>query len=175
MLAAFHLNIYTALMKHEKIILGIDPGYAILGWGVIRVCGSDIQPLGYGVIETDKAEEIGQRLATINEELLKVIDCYKPDDIAIEELFFAKNAKTAINVAHARGIVLMRAVYHSGRVFEYKPNQVKQATTGVGSADKKQMQYMIQRILGLREIPKPDDAADALAIALTHAAFSPKR
>lgn len=159
-------------MKRERVILGIDPGYAILGWGVVLASGSEVKPLGYGVIETDKAEEMGQRLATINEELIKVIEKYQPDDIAIEELFFAKNAKTAINVAHARGIVLMRAAYHSGRVFEYKPNQVKQATTGVGSADKKQMQYMIQRILGLREIPKPDDAADALAIAITHAAYS---
>ena len=155
----------------ERIILGIDPGYAIMGWGVIVARGSQVRVVDYGVITTHKDEELGQRLAHINAELEKIITKHQPHDIAIEELFFAKNVTTALQVAHARGIVLMRAVHHSGRIFEYKPAQVKQATTGVGNADKKQMQFMVQRILGLSEIPKPDDAADALAVAITHAAM----
>ena len=112
------------------------------------------------------------RLAIIDQQLEQIISKFKPTDIAIEELFFAKNAKTAIQVAHARGIIMLRAVHHSGKIFQYKPNQVKQATTGVGRADKTQMQEMVKRILGLEKIPKPDDAADALAVAITHAAFS---
>lgn len=159
-------------MKPSKIILGIDPGYAIMGWGVIRACGNDTEALGFGVIETHVSEEMGQRLALINRSLEAIIKNYQPDDIAIEELFFGKNAKTAIKVAHARGIVMMRAVEHTGRIFEYKPAQIKQAVVGVGNADKNQIQFMVQRLLGLKEIPKPDDAADALAICLTHAAFA---
>jgi len=160
------------MQKGNKVILGIDPGYAIMGWGVIRTNGSESECLGYGVIETHVSEEMGQRLAIINRELEKIIAKFQPTDIAIEELFFGKNTKTAIKVAHARGIVLMRAVEHTGRIFEYKPSQIKQAVVGVGNADKAQIQYMVQRILNLKEKPKPDDAADALAIALTHGAFS---
>ena len=159
-------------MKNERIILGLDPGYAIMGWGVIRVCGNDCECLEYGTIQTHASEEMGQRLAFINRELAAIINKFRPDDIAIEELFFGKNAKTAVKVAHARGIVMMRAVEHTGKIFEYKPAQVKQAIVGVGNADKKQIQFMVQKILRLHEAPKPDDAADALAIALTHAAFS---
>ena len=159
------------MQRGEKVILGLDPGYAILGWGAIRVENNNTQCLGFGAIQTHASEEMGQRLAIINRELETIITKYKPDDIAIEELFFGKNTKTAIKVAHARGIVLMRAVEHTGRIFEYKPAQIKQAVVGVGSADKKQIQFMVQRILGLREIPKPDDAADALATAITHSAY----
>jgi crossover junction endodeoxyribonuclease RuvC len=160
------------MAQNYKIILGIDPGYATLGWGVVKCTGSEFTHIAHGVIVTPKDEGMGQRLCEINNDLTEIIETYKPDEIAIEELFFAKNAKTAINVAHARGIIMMRAVYHSGRIFEYKPNQVKQATTGTGAADKKQIQFMVQRILGLSEIPKPDDAADALAIAITHGVYS---
>ena len=159
-------------MKQSKVILGIDPGYAIMGWGAIRTCGSIAECLGYGVIETHASEEMGQRLAIINRDLAAIIDKYQPDDIAIEELFFGKNTKTAIKVAHARGIVMMRAVEHTGRIFEYKPAQIKQAVVGVGNADKAQIQFMVQKILNLKEKPRPDDAADALAIALTHGAFA---
>jgi len=154
----------------SRIVLGIDPGYARLGWGVIQVSGSMARAIDYGCVETPKVEELGVRLATINEELLKIIDKYQPNDIAIEELFFAKNTTTAMSVAAARGVILVRAYYHSGRIFEYKPNQVKLATTGTGAADKKQIQFMVSKILGLDSVPKPDDAADALAIAITHAA-----
>ena len=159
-------------MKPTKIILGIDPGYARLGWGVIFASGNECRLVAYGCIETPKDEELPTRLAVLDQQLDQVISKFKPTDIAIEELFFAKNAKTALNVAHARGIIMLRAVHHSGKIFQYKPTQVKQATTGVGRADKTQMQEMVKRILGLDQIPKPDDAADALAVAITHAAYS---
>ena len=159
------------MAPREKIILGIDPGYARMGWGVIRSGGSVQSLVDFGVIETPKEEELPQRLAILNLNLESIINKYNPTDIAIEELFFAKNAKTALNVAHARGIVMLRAVHHCGDIYQYKPNQVKQATTGQGGADKRQMQEMVKRILGLSEIPKPDDAADALAVAITHAAY----
>jgi len=156
----------------SKVILGIDPGYAIMGWGVIRTLAAEAECLGCGVIETCPSEEMGQRLAIINRELAEIIEKYRPEDIAIEELFFGKNAKTAIKVAHARGIVMMRAVEHTGRIFEYKPSQIKQAVVGVGNADKNQIRFMVQRLLNLKSIPKSDDAADALAIAITHCALT---
>ena len=158
-------------MAKEKIILGIDPGYARVGWGVISACGNVVRCLGYGCFETTPDEEMGQRLAMINNELLKVIEKYRPDDVAVEELFFGRNVTTAIKVSHARGVILLRAVEHTGRIYEYKPNQIKQTVTGAGHADKQQMQFMVQRLLGLSEKPKPDDAADALAVAITHSAF----
>ena len=161
-------------MQNERIILGIDPGYARLGWGVVKARGNDFRLVDYGCIETPKEEELPQRLAILNQTLEKIIGMYNPTDIAIEELFFSKNVKTALSVAHARGIIMLRAVHHCGNIFQYKPNQIKQATTGQTIADKKQMQHMVTRILGLREIPKPDDAADALAIAITHGAMAPK-
>jgi crossover junction endodeoxyribonuclease RuvC len=159
------------LAKELRIILGIDPGFGRLGWGVIRASGSSLSCLGYGCIETHSTEEFATRLALIDRELALIIEKYNPTDISVEELFFAKNVKTAMQVAHARGVVLLRAVNHCGNIFEYKPNQIKQAITGTGSADKKQIQFMITRILALEKTPKPDDAADALAIAVTHSAY----
>jgi len=158
-------------MKPIKVILGLDPGYARLGWGVVVARGSECRMVEYGCIETHKGEELPQRLAIINEELEKIITKHNPTDIAIEELFFSKNVKTGLQVAHARGVIFLRAVHHCGQIFQYKPNQVKQATTGVGNADKKQIQEMVKRILNLDKIPKPDDAADALAVAITHSAY----
>ena len=162
-----------------KIILGIDPGYAILGWGVIRVGiassrtpRNDVEHIGHGTIQTHASEEMGQRLALINRELAEVIKKHQPDEIAIEELFFGKNARTAIKVAHARGVILMCAVEHTGRVFEYKPANVKLAIAGVGNAKKPVVQSMVQEILNLAELPKQDDAADALAVALAHVRLS---
>ena len=154
-----------------KVVMGIDPGYARLGWGIVRQVGNRCEMVDVGCIETPKSEELPQRLAIIDGELLKIIEKHKPDDIAIEELFFTKNVTTGLQVAHARGIIMLRAVHHSGRIFQYKPNQIKQATTGVGNADKKQVQEMVKRILGLSEVVKPDDAADALAVAITHLAY----
>ncbi|MCL2846073.1 MAG: crossover junction endodeoxyribonuclease RuvC [Firmicutes bacterium] len=156
----------------NKIILGIDPGYERLGWGVIESCGNRVRLLDAGVIRTHKSEEFPTRLAIIHAELTSVICKHKPTDVAIEDLFFAKNTKTALKVSAARGVIFLCAVHHCGTIHEYKPNQVKLSTTGVGNADKTQVQEMVKRILGLPEVLKPDDIADAVAIAITHAAHS---
>jgi crossover junction endodeoxyribonuclease RuvC len=158
-------------MNKSKIILGIDPGFGIMGWGVIRKTGSVVSMVDYGAIQTNKEEEIGQRLCQINEELITVFNTYKPDDIAIEELFFAANVTTGLKVAAARGIALLRATYYNGRVYNYKPNHIKIAITGGCKAKKKEMQIAVAKILNVAEKIKPDDAADALAIALTHAFY----
>ena len=159
----------------SRVILGIDPGYAILGWGVIRVGiassqapRNDVEYIDHGIIQTHASEEMGQRLALIYNELAAIIKKYNPDEIAIEEVFFGKNAKTAIKVAHARGVVMVCAVEHTGRIFEYKPANIKLAIAGAGNAPKPQVQEQVQQILKLAELPKQDDAADALAIAIAH-------
>jgi crossover junction endodeoxyribonuclease RuvC len=158
-----------------KIILGIDPGFGIMGWGVIKKTGSEVSLVDYGAIATNKDEDIGVRLCMINEELEKLFDKYKPDDIAIEELFFAANVTTGLKVAAARGIALMRATYYNGKVYNYKPNHIKIAITGACKAKKKEMQSCVGKILNVEEKIKPDDAADALAIALTHAFYLEKQ
>ena len=152
------------------IILGFDPGLATLGYGVIQT-----EPrkkpvvLDYGIISTPKDENLPSRLCLLEKGVKQIIDKYKPNEIAIEELFFAKNVKTGIAVAHARGVTLLTATKECGRIFEYTPLQIKQALTGYGRADKNQIQQMVKSLLGLKSIPKPDDAADALAVALCHA------
>lgn len=152
------------------IILGFDPGIATLGYGVIQTeKGKKPQMLDYGIVSTPKEENIAVRLAMLEKGVKQIIDKYKPNEIAIEELFFAKNVKTAIAVAHARGVVLLTCVKECGRIYEYTPLQIKQALTGYGRADKKQIQAMVKMFLNLKAVPKPDDAADALAVALTHA------
>ena len=151
------------------IILGIDPGIAIVGWGVIEFSGNKMKPLAYGAITTPAHTPITQRLKTIYDELSLIIDKYKPEAMAVEELFFNTNVKTAITVAHARGIVLLCASQKAVPDFEYTPLQVKQALTGYGRADKMQIQNMVKIMLGLNAVPKPDDTADALAIAICHA------
>lgn len=153
----------------NKIIMGIDPGFGIMGWGVIRLNGEEVSLIDYGAIETDKDQNFGQRLCKINEDLAALFDEYKPDDIAIEELFFAANVTTGLKVAAARGIALMRATYYHGEVFNYKPNHIKMAMTGTCKAKKKDIQAAVGKILNQEQKIKPDDAADALAIALTHA------
>lgn len=150
------------------IILGIDPGYAIVGYGVIEKIGNKVDCLDYGVITTDKDDSFPDRLVQINDGIDYLIDKYKPDCLAIEELFFQNNQKTAINVAEARGVIVVRAKKKIGKLFEYTPLQIKQALTGQGRADKHQVQYMVKAILNLKDIPKPDDAADALAVAIAH-------
>ena len=152
--------------------MGIDPGYERLGWGVIWARGNECRLIDCGVIKTHKDEEFPTRLAIIDQQLKIIIDKHRPADIAIEELFFAKNTTTALKVAQATGVIFLRAVHHCGTIFQYKPNQVKLATAGVGNADKTQVQQMVKRILGLTEVLKPDDVADAAAIAITHAAYS---
>lgn len=151
------------------IILGIDPGIAIVGWGVIEFSGNKLRPIAYGAITTPAHTPITRRLSSIYDELGAIIDKYKPDAMSVEELFFNTNVKTAITVAHARGIVLLCAAQKGVPDFEYTPLQAKQALTGYGRADKPQMQNMVKIMLGLNAIPKPDDVADALAIAICHA------
>lgn len=152
------------------IILGIDPGLATLGFGVIeKDARGNCRAIDCGVVTTPKDEGLPVRLAMLEEGLCKILDKYKPDEIAMEELFFSKNITTGIAVAHARGVALLMCVKRCGRLFEYTPMQIKQALTGYGRADKKQMQSVVTSILKLKAVPKPDDAADALAIALCHA------
>ena len=149
-------------------ILGIDPGTGILGFGIIEV--SKLQPklVDGGIIRTPVKEDDAVRLLTIYEELTEIIKQNKPDVMSVEKLFFARNVTTAMTVAQARGVVLLCGMQAGIPIFEYTPMQIKQAVTGYGKADKKQMQEMVRVHLGLREIPKPDDAADALAAAITH-------
>jgi len=150
-------------------ILGIDPGTALLGWGLIDFDIKGARPLKYGCIETGSSVPMPQRLAKIYRELSDIIERDQPDEVAIEELFYFKNAKTVIAVAQARGVAIICAENMGLPVYEYTPLQVKQAITGYGRADKKQMQEMIRITCKLDHCPKPDDAADALAVAICHA------
>ena len=150
-------------------ILGIDPGTAILGWGLIEYSKGKIIPLKYGCIETDSKMNMPQRLAKIYHQLSDIIERDCPDEVAIEELFYFKNAKPVITVAQARGAAIVCAENMGLPVYEYTPLQIKQAITGYGRADKKQMQEMVRITCNLDHCPKPDDAADALAVAVCHA------
>lgn len=150
-------------------ILGIDPGTGILGFGVIEVQKGKPQLVDAGVIRTPVHEDDAVRLQTIYEELTDVITSSKPVAMSVEKLFFARNVTTAITVAQARGVVLLCGKQAGLAIAEYTPLQIKMALTGYGRADKKQVQEMVRVILALREVPKPDDCADALAAALTHA------
>lgn len=151
------------------IILGIDPGLATLGYGVIEKDGrGNFRAVDCGVVTTAKEEGLPVRLAMLEEGIQKIIDKFHPDEIAMEELFFSKNITTGIAVAHARGVALLTCIKNCGRLYEYTPMQIKQALTGYGKADKKQMQSVVTSLLKLDKVPKPDDAADALAIALCH-------
>lgn len=153
---------------NKKIIFGIDPGFAITGYGIIEKKGkNEIEMIDYGCITTDKNMVFSERLGIIHRELTGIIIKYRPDLIAVEELFFCKNVKTALMVGHARGVILLTAMQANVPLKELTPLQVKQGITGYGKAEKKQIQKMVQIILKLKEMPKPDDAADALAIALT--------
>jgi crossover junction endodeoxyribonuclease RuvC len=151
------------------ICLGIDPGIAICGYGVIREeRNGELTRLAHGIIETPKNTSLEKRLQQLRDELRALVAAWQPDMVAVEELFFATNAKTAIVVGQARGVVLLTLADSGLAVAEYTPMQVKQAISGYGGADKKQMQEMVRMLLRLDAIPKPDDAADALAIAITH-------
>lgn len=151
------------------IILGIDPGLAIMGYGIIHYEGNRFKTIEYGAITTPSTMPTPMRLKKIYEELNEVINKYSPDAVAIEELFFNTNVKTAILVAHARGVAVLAAANNNKEIFEYTPLQVKQGVVGYGRADKAQVQQMVKILLNLSEIPKPDDVADALAIAICHA------
>lgn len=150
------------------IVLGIDPGLATMGWGVLKSERGRFETIDYGVVLTPKTETLPVRLAMLEEGVKKLVEKYTPDEIALEELFFNNNITTGINVAQARGVILLTCVKNCGRLYEYTPLQIKQALTGYGRAEKKQIQIMVKTLLRLDGIPKPDDAADALAVALTH-------
>ena len=151
------------------IILGIDPGLAIVGWGVLEYDKNRFRTLAYGSINTPAGMETAARLALIHKNLTNVIDRFKPTQMAVEELFFTKNITTGIRVAEARGVIIMTGQEMGLQLAEYTPMQVKQAVVGYGAADKRQVISMVTRILNLPEPPKPDDTADALAIAICHA------
>ncbi|MDF1498150.1 MAG: crossover junction endodeoxyribonuclease RuvC [Patescibacteria group bacterium] len=148
------------------IILGIDPGTATTGYGVLKSQKNKLEVLDVGCIKTNKNLAIPERLDLIAKELKKIIKKYKPQIMAVEELFFFKNAKTVITVGQARGVILFVGKNQGLEIHEYTPLQVKQAVVGYGRAEKKQVQQMVKAIFGLNEVPKPDDAADALAVAL---------
>ena len=146
------------------IILGIDPGLAIIGWGAVKYDGVRFQTLGYGSIQTPAGIRTEERLSLMNQ----LIDKYKPDEMAVEELFFNTNITTGIRVAEARGVILLCGQQRGIRISEYTPLQVKQSVVGYGRAEKKQVITMVTMLLGLPKPPKPDDTADALAIAICH-------
>lgn len=151
------------------IILGIDPGYAIVGWGVVDYTANRFKVIDYGAVTTEAGTDFGERLEAVYDGIDRLIKAYRPDAMAIEKLFYNTNAKTVIDVAQARGVINLAAVKGGVEIFEYTPLQVKQSVVGYGRADKKQVQEMTRVILKLEKIPKPDDTADALAMAICHA------
>lgn len=157
------------------IILGVDPGTATLGYGIIDARKNKLTPLGYGCITTPKNISSSARLKSLFDKLIDLIKKYEPQIMAVEELFFFKNAKTVITVAQARGMALLAAENKQINVYEFTPLQVKQAVSGYGKAEKHQVQKMVKAILQLNEVPRPDDAADALAIAICAANFQPQQ
>lgn len=152
------------------IILGIDPGVAIVGYSIVECKGNQFKAIDYGAITTSADVLFPDRIKHIYDRLIQIIDKYKPDDLAIEELFFNKNVKTAIKVGQARGVEILAAVNCGLEIYEYTPLQIKQAVVGYGRADKNQVQEMVKMLLNLKEKPKPDDVSDALAVALCHGA-----
>jgi len=166
-----HVKILTNVQEKtvKKIrILGIDPGYAIVGFGVLDYDGIRFTPVEYGAMLTEAGTPFPERLRAIHEDIEFIFDKFSPDCMAIERLYFTTNQKTAIDVAQARGITVLSAAMRKVPVSEYTPLQVKQSVVGYGKAEKKQVMEMTKQLLGLAQIPKPDDAADALAIAICH-------
>jgi crossover junction endodeoxyribonuclease RuvC len=155
-------------MEHMMTILGVDPGTARIGWGLVEEQGGKITAKAYGCITTDKIDSQAERLSQLYTAFTKLLRTYKPKEMGVEDLFFATNAKTAIAVGQARGVILLAAARAHIPVSSYSPMTVKKTICGSGSADKAQVGKMITLILNLKEIPKPDDTADALAIATTH-------
>ena len=151
------------------IILGIDPGLATLGYGVIEADGQKRRMIQFGTLTTAAGQPMPQRLRAIYQGMNQLMDIYQPDEVAFEELFFSKNITTGIAVSHARGVALLAVVQRTEELYEYTPMQIKQAVTGWGGADKHQVQQMVKMLLNMKQIARPDDAADALAVALTHA------
>ena len=156
-------------------IVGIDPGYAIVGYGVVEYRNSAFTTLDYGAVLTSAGMPFQERLALIYDEITQLLDRHKPQAMAVEKLYFGNNKTTGIDVAQARGVILLSAQQHQTEVYEYTPVQVKQAVVGYGKAEKHQVMDMTRRLLKLTQMPKPDDTADALAIAVCHAHASPSR
>ena len=150
------------------VILGIDPGYAIVGYGAVEVDKGRMRALGYGAITTPAGVPLQNRLLEIYQDMLTLLDHFKPDAVSVEELFFNTNVTTGIAVGHARGVILLSIAQKGLPFYEYTPGQVKQAVVGYGKAEKRQVMELTRNILGLRKIPRPDDAADALALAVCH-------
>jgi crossover junction endodeoxyribonuclease RuvC len=148
------------------VILGIDPGVATIGFGIIRAERGKNTLIQYGVITTPPGIPLSERLVQIYNDMEQLIDTFKPDEMAVEELFFSKNITTGIAVAHARGVIMLACQKAGIPCYEFKPPQVKQAVVGYGNAEKKQVMLMTQRLLNLKELPRPDDAADGLALAI---------
>ena len=151
------------------IILGIDPGLATLGYGVIEADNDRRRLIQFGTLTTPAGQPMPQRLRAIFQGMNQLMDIYQPDDVAFEELFFSKNITTGMAVSAARGVALVAVVQRTENLYEYTPMQIKQAVTGYGGADKHQVQQMVKMLLNMKDIARPDDAADALAVALTHA------
>ena len=156
-----------------RTILAIDPGTATTGYAILKQKDKKIGLVDYGCLVTPAKTEASQRLLTIAEDLDQLISKYKPEELVVEQLFFSKNVKTAMAVGQARGVILLSGAKHGLAIAEYSPLQVKQAITGFGQAEKKQVQKMVQSILGLEKMPTPDDAADAIAIGLCHLQTNP--
>ncbi len=154
--------------SNERIVMGIDPGYAILGYAVITARSNELHLLACGVITTPAGLVLPQRLQQIYQRLSALVDEYRPQEAAMEELFFGRNVNTAIAVGHARGVAMLALVNAGITISEYKPNEVKLAVTGYGAAKKSQVGEMVRFLLHLQSIPRPDDAADAAAIAICH-------
>lgn len=150
------------------IILGIDPGYATIGYGAVHYEKNRFQPIRFGAITTPAGEEFSSRLETIYDDMNALLDLIPAEAMSIEQLFFSKNKTTAIDVAHARGVILLAARKHRVPIFEYTPMQVKQSVVGYGLAEKAQVMEMTRQLLGLEKVPRPDDTADALALAVCH-------
>ena len=162
------MNKYAMGSEFFLIIMGIDPGFAITGYGIIKYEGNHFEVAKYGAVITKATDAFPERLRILNNKIKELIGVYKPDAFAIEELFFNKNVKTAINTAQGRGAAIVAAADCGLEIFEYTPLQVKQAVVGYGRADKQQVQSMVKLLLHLNDIPRPDDAADALAVAICH-------
>lgn len=151
------------------LVLGIDPGYAIVGWGIVEYSGRGLSPVAFGAVTTQAGQDFPKRLLKISEDVGRILDKYRVQAVAIERLYFNSNTTTAIDVAQARGVIVLEAAKRNIDIFEYTPLQVKQSVVGYGKAEKKQVMEMTRQLLKLKEVPKPDDTADALAIAICHA------
>ena len=157
----------------ERLLLGIDPGMARTGYGLVRQArGGELELVDYGVIETLAGEALSVRLLALEAGIERVLRSFRPESSAVERLFFERNVSTAMSVGQARGVALLTLARHDLPVTEYSPVEIKQAVTGYGAAEKRQMQTMVQTLLRMDELPRPDDAADALAVAICHAQMS---